>query len=57
MTPILARFEGVQEFPGQAPFALWTIMEPIAGHPIHSTLSINTLQALGFVPVPTEGDV
>lgn len=53
MTPIRARFDGIQESiaPGLASFALWTIWEAIPGHPFGSTVSINTLTEAGYKPV------
>ena len=59
MTRIPAIFNGLQDSlrPGVASFELWTILEPCEGHPMHSTLSINTLHALGFHPYQPEEDV
>ena len=58
MTPLKARCEGVQEalIPGRQPFALWTLLEPIEGHPVHSTVSINTLHALNYEPYQPQED-
>lgn len=50
MTPILARYEGFQEWPGHSSFELWTILQEIPGHPIGSTLSLNTLREEWYQP-------
>ena len=58
MTPLKATYNGMQDslIPGRAPFALWTILEPIGAHPVHSTLSLNTLHALDCEPYQPEED-
>jgi hypothetical protein len=47
--PIRAIFNGVQQ--AAEPFELWTILEPIEGHPQYSTLSRRTIEAHGYRPV------
>ena len=51
-TPIPAIFNGVQHF-GQESFELWTILEPIEGHPQYSTLSRRTIERAGYEPMAT----
>ena len=46
--PIRAIYNGVQQ--GREPFELWTILEPIEGHPQYSTLSRRTIEAQGYYP-------
>ena len=52
--PLPARYEGLQHFPGLPSFALWTIWEPLPGHPVGSTVSDTTIRALGYEPINTE---
>lgn len=47
-TPIPAIFNGIQD--GDEPFELWTILEPIEGHPQYSTLSRRTIERAGYEP-------
>ena len=47
--PIRAIYNGVQQ--GREPFELWTILEPIEGHPQYSTLSRRTIEAHGYYPM------
>ncbi len=57
MTPIKAKYNGVQD--GPHPFELWTILEPMGCecHTCLSTVSLQTIRAHGFEPVArTEGD-
>ena len=58
MTRIPAIFNGYQDslIPGRPSFALWTLLEPCEGHPVHSTVSINTLHALNYEPFEPEED-
>ena len=46
--PIRAIYNGVQQ--AAEPFELWTILEPIEGHPQYSTLSRRTIEAQGYYP-------
>ena len=50
--PIRAIFNGVQQ--AAEPFELWTILEPIEGHPQYSTLSRRTIEAQGKIIVQVE---
>ena len=56
LKPLPARFDGVQRSlaPGLHDFELYTIWEAIPGHPYGSTLSIDTINALGYEPVETQ---
>lgn len=51
LTPIRALYNGIQHFPNFPPIELWTIMEPMGEHPIHSTLSFTTISDAGYCPV------
>lgn len=55
MQPIKAKFCGYQESPSFPPFELWTILEPIDGHPIFSTVSLDTLTNHGYTPQEEPG--
>ena len=50
--PIRAIFNGVQQ--AAEPFELWTILEPIDGHPQYSTLSRRTIEAQGHQIIRVE---
>ena len=50
--PIRAIFNGIQQ--AAEPFELWTILEPIEGHPQYSTLSRRTIEAKGKIVVQVE---
>ena len=52
MTPIKAIYNGIQD--GPHPFELWTILEPIEGHPQYSTLSRRTIESKGKIIVQVE---
>lgn len=54
MKPVRARYDGLQHFKGRPSFALWTLWEPLPGHPVGSTVSDTTIRALGYNPVHTE---
>ena len=32
-------------------FELYTLLEPIPGHPLHSTVSLRTIKEAGYTPV------
>ncbi len=54
-----AIFCGIQQGYGYIPdLELWTLIEPIAGYPAHTTLARQTIEAAGFIlpaaPVPDE---
>ena len=50
--PIRAIYNGVQQ--GREPFELWTILEPIEGHPQYSTVSRRTIEAQGHQIIRVE---
>ena len=50
--PIRAIFNGVQQ--AAEPFELWTILEPIEGHPQYSTVSRRTIEAQGHQIIQVE---
>ena len=50
MTPIKARYIGVQEYPDHESFELWNIEEGLPGHPVGSTMSRHTLNSYGYEP-------
>ena len=50
--PIRAIFNGVQQ--AEEPFELWTILEPIEGHPQYSTVSRRTIEAQGHQIIRVE---
>ena len=50
--PIRAIFNGVQQ--AAEPFELWTILEPIEGHPQYSTVSRRTIEAQGHQIIRVE---
>ena len=52
--PIRAIFNGVQQ--AEEPFELWTILEPIEGHPQYSTVSRRTIEARGYCPIEEKDD-
>ena len=52
--PIRAIYNGVQQ--GREPFELWTILEPIEGHPQYSTLSRRTIEAQGHAIVQVDSE-
>lgn len=52
--PIRAMFNGVQQ--AAEPFELWTILEPIEGHPQYSTLSRRTIEAQGHQIIRVESE-
>ena len=45
---IRAIYNGIQD--AAEPFELWTILEPIEGHPQYSTLSRRTIEAQEYYP-------
>ena len=45
---VQAHFVGHQDIEGGPGFDLWTLDEPICGHPVGSTLSANTLKKAGY---------
>lgn len=49
---IRAIYNGMQD--AKEPFELWTILEPIEGHPQYSTLSRRTIETQGRTIVRVE---
>lgn len=49
---IRALYNGIQY--GAEPFELWTILEPIEGHPQYSTVSRRTIESKGKIIVKVE---
>ena len=45
---VKARYEGHQDEEGGPGFDLWTLDEPIPGHPVGSTMSETTLRDAGW---------
>ena len=52
---IRAIYNGIQD--AAEPFELWTILEPIEGHPQYSTLSRRTIEAQGHTIVGVDYDI
>ncbi|QOJ33912.1 MAG: hypothetical protein HRU82_02635 [Nitrospira sp.] len=56
MTPIRATFIGMQ-YSRFGQFPLYTLLEPLGDeHPIHSTVSLNTIHVHGRTPVEAVQD-
>ena len=54
MTHIRAHYIGIQHFPKgcrQSSLLLYNLLEEIPGHPVGSTVSLQTLMKAGFHPV------
>ena len=53
MNTVQVRFVGIQfsENPHIPPFELYTLLEPIPGHPLHSTVSLRTIREAGYTPI------
>ena len=53
MKTVMVLFCGIQfsENPRISPFELYTLLEPIPGHPLHSTVSLRTIKEAGYTPV------
>ena len=49
---IRAIYNGIQD--AAEPFELWTILEPIEGHPQYSTVSRRTIEAQGHQIIRVE---
>lgn len=54
MNPVPVIFVGLQfsTNPRIPSFELYTLLEPIPGHPLHSTVSLRTIKEAGYTPVP-----
>jgi len=49
MTPLRCTYAGYQEgFQALAGFHLYTLLDPIPGHPCESTLAQSTIEELGY---------
>ena len=53
MKTVLVRFVGIQfsENPQIPPFDLYTLLEPIPGHSLYSTVSLRTIREAGYSPI------
>ena len=53
MKTVLVRFVGIQfsENPQIPPFELYTLLEPIPGHCLYSTVSLRTIREAGYTPI------
>jgi len=53
MNTVQVLFCGIQfsEIPRIPPFELYTLLEPIPGHPLHSTVSVRTIREAGYTPI------
>ena len=51
---VQVRFVGIQfsTNPRIPPFELYTLLEPIPGHCLYSTVSVRTIREAGYTPVP-----
>ncbi|MBA5872014.1 MAG: hypothetical protein GDA68_18755 [Nitrospira sp. CR2.1] len=54
MNTVQVRFVGIQfsENPRIPSFELYTLLEPIPGHCLYSTVSVRTIREAGYTPVP-----
>ena len=54
MKTVQVRFVGIQfsENPQVPSFELYTLLEPIPGHCLYSTVSVRTIREAGYTPVP-----
>jgi hypothetical protein len=53
MNTIKVKFLGFQVW-RYGRFALYNLLEPMGEHPVHSTVSLNTIKLHGFTPVEME---
>ena len=51
---VQVRFVGIQfsTNPRIPPFELYTLLEPIPGHCLYSTVSLRTIREAGYTPLP-----
>ena len=57
MTPIAATYIGTQHWPAGSSYPslpLYNLLVEIPGHPVGSTVSLQTLQQAGYQPVSQE---
>ena len=50
MQPIKVKFIGYQVW-RRGRFKLYNLLEPMGEHPVHSTVSLNTIKLHGFTPL------
>lgn len=55
MKYIRVKYIGLQHTPHMGAFKLYNLLEPMNDHPVHSTVSLNTIHANGFEPIEQEG--
>ena len=55
MRYIKVKYIGLQHTPHRGSFKLYNLLEPMNDHPVHSTVSLNTIHANGFEPIEQEG--
>ena len=53
MKTVQVRFVGIQfsTNPRIPPFELYTLLEPIPGHSLYSTVSLRTIREAGYSPI------
>lgn len=53
MNTVQVRFVGIQfsENPRIPSFELYTLLEPIPGHSLYSTVSLRTIKEAGYTPI------
>jgi hypothetical protein len=54
MIPIPTHYIGEQEWPGRRPVRLYNMLVDIPGHPYMSTVSLETLEEMGYTPQEAE---
>ena len=57
MTPIAAKYIGTQHWPAGSSYPslpLYNLLVDIPGHPVGSTVSLQTLNRAGYQPVESE---
>jgi hypothetical protein len=50
MRSITVEYIGVQRDDTHGDFPLYNLLEPMNGHPVYSTVSLNTIRAAGYCP-------
>ena len=54
MRYIKVKYIGLQHTPHRGSFKLYNLLEQMNEHPIHSTVSLNTIHANGFEPIEVQ---
>ena len=54
MRYIKVKYIGLQHTPHREAFKLYNLLEPMNEHPVHSTVSLNTIHANGFEPIEAQ---